>query len=1048
MALWKAVADRHDLLLATWDSGRVGAAERERLSTLVWGRLDASLDPRLAGAAASNGVPGSGSALAVSLPEACRLSDALAASLRVRLSVDPADADVTARVRSLRAQVERIRDLVGRRAGRRRTSAAPTGCSHRLDGRVADLAARASAAPTSAACSARWRARPRSPSATSSSAASRRREDARDEARARALRTELEARGAALRDLAARCVAAVHPAPRFAVPDVAALGPVPHEPAAVDAYLARLETVGRALTAGAGGLRRVRSPSATSSAAGWRLPRQGGRHRRRTAGTAAAAAEGRRADLAELYRRTRDVLDHAPADLARAEALLAAYQAYLGSGPRPAGRGGRPMSTTTSACTQPGCTGHILDGYCDVCGSPRRSAAARVRHAAGAPGRRPRPHARIGGDVAAGVGDAPSTASRASNRLASTALGSARAGRGGTKVTRRVGTSSTSAARRPARRRADHVPPVPAVDAAKAILKNPMVPEDKRHLPVLRGAGRALPRRPARAHRGLLPDSAATRSRSPPSCRPGDLVGGQYEVAGAIAHGGLGWIYLARDRNVSDRWVVLKGLLNSGDPDALAAAIAERQFLAQVEHPLIVEIYNFVTHEGAGYIVMEYVGGTSLKQLLKDRMRAAGGSYDPLPVDQAIAYVIEVLPAFQYLHDLGLVYCDFKPDNLIQVGDAVKLIDLGGVRRLDDHDSAIYGTVGYQAPEVPQVGTVGRLRHLHDRAHADGADDGVPRLPEHVRRLAAAGRPRRRCSSSTTRSTGCWLKACAPDPADRFASADELRVQLLGVLREVVARDARRARPQHSTSSLLFEAPAVTDDALDWQRPARAAGRRRRDPQAAWLRTVSVDDPAAAARRALRRRARRRAPRCCWPRARAALEAGRPDRGRRSACTSMLADDPWEWRAVWMSGLAALPAATTAGRAERRSTPSTARCPASSRPSWRSPWPARPAASSTSPSRSTPPAPRTDANYIAPAAFGLARIRAGRGDVDGARRARSTWCRRPAAPSPRPGAGGPGCWPTRPGAARAGRGDGQHRRPDHRPARPRPLRASTCCRRP
>jgi hypothetical protein len=44
------------------------------------------------------------------------------------------------------------------------------------------------------------------------------------------------------------------------------------------------------------------------------------------------------------------------------------------------------------------------------------------------------------------------------------------------------------------------------------------------------------------------------------------LVAGQYQVAGALAHGGLGWIYLARDRNVSDRWVVLKGLLNAGDP--------------------------------------------------------------------------------------------------------------------------------------------------------------------------------------------------------------------------------------------------------------------------------------------------------------------------------------------------------------------------------------------------------------------------------------------------------------------------------------------------
>ena len=44
------------------------------------------------------------------------------------------------------------------------------------------------------------------------------------------------------------------------------------------------------------------------------------------------------------------------------------------------------------------------------------------------------------------------------------------------------------------------------------------------------------------------------------------LVGGQYEVAGCLAHGGMGWIYLARDRNVNGRWVVLKGLLNSGDP--------------------------------------------------------------------------------------------------------------------------------------------------------------------------------------------------------------------------------------------------------------------------------------------------------------------------------------------------------------------------------------------------------------------------------------------------------------------------------------------------
>ena len=64
-----------------------------------------------------------------------------------------------------------------------------------------------------------------------------------------------------------------------------------------------------------------------------------------------------------------------------------------------------------------------------------------------------------------------------------------------------------------------------------------------------------------------------------------------------------------------------------------------------------------------------------------------------------------MLPAFSYLHGLGLLYCDFKPANMIQVGDGMKLIDLGGVRRVDDDVSPIYGTVGFQAPEVPADGT-------------------------------------------------------------------------------------------------------------------------------------------------------------------------------------------------------------------------------------------------------------------------------------------------------------------------------------------------------
>ena len=61
-----------------------------------------------------------------------------------------------------------------------------------------------------------------------------------------------------------------------------------------------------------------------------------------------------------------------------------------------------------------------------------------------------------------------------------------------------------------------------------------------------------------------------------------------------------------------------------------------------------------------------------------------GGQPDPLAPEQAIAYVLEVLPALGHLHDLGLLFCDLKVDNIIQTRHAVKLIDLGGVYRLGD----------------------------------------------------------------------------------------------------------------------------------------------------------------------------------------------------------------------------------------------------------------------------------------------------------------------------------------------------------------------------
>ncbi|WP_442810521.1 tetratricopeptide repeat protein [Streptomyces sp. NBC_01232] len=345
---------------------------------------------------------------------------------------------------------------------------------------------------------------------------------------------------------------------------------------------------------------------------------------------------------------------------------------------------------------------------------------------------------------------------------------------------------------------------MPRPNPSTAVLENPEVPERKRFCsrsdcgaPV----GRSRGERPGRT------EGFCTKCGHPysfvPKLRSGDVVRGQYEVLGCLAHGGLGWVYLAVDRAVADRWVVLKGLLDTGDQDAMEAAISERRFLAEIEHSNIVRIYNFVEHldqrTGSldGYIVMEYVGGKSLKEIANERRRP-DGRRDPLPVEQACAYGIEALEALGHLHSRNLLYCDFKVDNAIQQQDQLKLIDMGAVRRMDDDESAIYGTVGYQAPEVAELGpsvasdlyTVARtlaVLTFDFQGYTNVFVDSLPD-PEHIEVF-------RRYESFYR----LLVRATDPDPGRRFASAQEMADQLTGVLREVVALQTGRPRPQLST---------------------------------------------------------------------------------------------------------------------------------------------------------------------------------------------------------------------------------------------------------
>lgn len=235
LALWQAAKTRQNLILATWDSGRVGPQELERLSALIWGRLDT------AGSEVAQL-----QSMAVSLPEAGRLCDALVAQLRTRLNTDPNAEQQQIRLRDLRAQLERIRDQV---------KLEPPAFAPTSGAKLAALAARAQdlsekrerGGDVGGLLGSLEIDAARLERDLIVGAAQRR--EARDLlTRAREELAEASAREQAVRTLASQVAAAVWPAPMAMVPSVSGLGPVPNTRAALGGYVDALTRVDTQLT--------------------------------------------------------------------------------------------------------------------------------------------------------------------------------------------------------------------------------------------------------------------------------------------------------------------------------------------------------------------------------------------------------------------------------------------------------------------------------------------------------------------------------------------------------------------------------------------------------------------------------------------------------------------------------------------------------------------------------------------------------------------------------------------------------------------------------
>lgn len=313
MTLFHAIAQRHDLLLTTWGDGGGGDAadpelddgQRGWVGQLVWGVLEMP--------------DGDAQALALSLPDALRLSDAMASALRGRLGTDEDDLPMAERLGRAREHLDLVRSHLADRDG------LPDGDGDDLDERLEEAGARLTALDGRtdededavgdlALVLAEIAAIDHE--AVTTRAAHAHETAGRDQAATE--REHLAARGEAVRALAEKVLNAINPAPRLGIPDVEALGEVPEEGPALQAYVGNLERVARALE-------QAHSTYAAALAEYADLSDRAERLARTLAGCGAPTS----VDLAGMLTATKECLQTQPADVRRASALIAAQEAYL-----------------------------------------------------------------------------------------------------------------------------------------------------------------------------------------------------------------------------------------------------------------------------------------------------------------------------------------------------------------------------------------------------------------------------------------------------------------------------------------------------------------------------------------------------------------------------------------------------------------------------------------------------------------------------------------------------------------------------------------------
>ena len=248
------------------------------------------------------------------------------------------------------------------------------------------------------------------------------------------------------------------------------------------------------------------------------------------------------------------------------------------------------------------------------------------------------------------------------------------------------------------------------------------------------------------------------------------------EVIELLGQGGMGVVYKGR-QPLLDRNVAIKVLRPDyqTDGDFQERFLREARTLAKLRHPYIVTVFDVGKSDQLYYIVMEFVEGANLRQLLTDRS---------ISERNALEFVPQIAEALQHAHEAGVVHRDVKPENvLVDALGRVRLVDFGlatlfgpNVARSPD-DNLVAGTLGYMAPE--QLTSPETVDH-----RADIYSTGVVFYELLAGQLPEADRlPPSRTAASDPRLDPIVLRATEREREARYQAARELHSEITAVAR-------------------------------------------------------------------------------------------------------------------------------------------------------------------------------------------------------------------------------------------------------------------------